>query len=96
MIKTSPPQGPTWKAHATSIVSIDLAEAKELIITASTDCCVRLWSKMGRYIGEPGFLHRDGWPSMGREGPREGWRGGEGWGEKLLYCALMLKLSAHE
>lgn len=51
-----PPQGPAWKAHGTSIVSIDLAEAKELVITASTDCCVRLWSKRGRYIGEVWFV----------------------------------------
>ena len=51
VVKEVPPRGVAWKAHASSIVSIDLAEAKELIITASTDHCVCLWSKRGRYVG---------------------------------------------
>ena len=52
MVKTPPLLSLAWKAHGATIVSIDLAEAKELVITASTDCCVRLWSRMGRYIGK--------------------------------------------
>ncbi len=40
-----------WKGHFSSVVSIDLAEEKELIVTASTDRCVSLWSFEGRYIG---------------------------------------------
>ena len=41
-----------WKGHFASVVSIDLAEDKELIVTASTDRCVCLWTIKGRYIGE--------------------------------------------
>ena len=51
VVTEAPPSGLTWKGHTSSVVSIDLAEAKELIITASTDHCVCLWSNKGRYIG---------------------------------------------
>ena len=40
----APPDVLCWRAHITTVVSIDLAEDKALIITASTDCCVRLWT----------------------------------------------------
>ena len=50
-IKEAPPLGLTWRAHLNSIVSVDLAEDKGLIITASTDCCVRMFTVNGRYIG---------------------------------------------
>lgn len=51
---TEPPPGVLcWRAHRRSVVSIDLAEDKALIVTASTDCCVSLWTMEGRYIGEP-------------------------------------------
>ena len=40
-----------WKGHFASVVSIDIVEEKNLIITASTDCCVSLWTTEGRYIG---------------------------------------------
>ena len=50
-IKEAPPLRLTWRAHLNSIVSVDLAEDKGLIITASTDCCVRMFTVNGRYIG---------------------------------------------
>ena len=50
-VKEAPPHSLAWKAHLNSIVSIDLAEDKGLIITASTDCCVRMFTLNGRYIG---------------------------------------------
>lgn len=53
-VTTPPPLMVAWRAHLRSIVSIDLAEDKGLVITASTDCCVRLWTMQGRYIGEEG------------------------------------------
>ena len=51
-IRELPPLEKTWKGHFSSIVSIDLAEDKELIVTASTDRCVSLWTIDGRYIGK--------------------------------------------
>ena len=50
-MKESPPHSLAWRAHLNSIVSVDLAEDKGLIITASTDCCVRMFTLNGRYIG---------------------------------------------
>ena len=47
-----PPLLLAWRAHLSSIVSINLAESKGLVVTASTDCCVRVWTMQGRYIGE--------------------------------------------
>jgi WD40 repeat protein len=40
-----------WRGHTKTIVSIDIAEEKKLIITASTDCRVSLWTTSGKYIG---------------------------------------------
>ena len=54
----APPGLLCWKAHMMGVVSIDLAEDKSLIITASTDCCVRLWTMQGRHIGEPKDISR--------------------------------------
>ena len=50
-VKEAPTHSLAWKAHLNSIVSVDLAEDKGLIITASTDCCVRMFTLNGRYIG---------------------------------------------
>ena len=50
-LNEAPPSVLCWRAHLTTVVSIDLAEDKGLIVTASTDCCVRLWTMQGRYIG---------------------------------------------
>ena len=50
-VKEPPLHSLAWRAHLNSIVSIELAEDKGLIITASADCCVRLFTLNGRYIG---------------------------------------------
>ena len=49
--KTPPPLKLSWRSHLLSIVSIDTAEEMGVVITASTDCTVRLWSVKGLYIG---------------------------------------------
>ena len=55
-----PPHGQLcWRAHKKSVVSIDLAEDKALIVTASTDCCVCLWTMEGRYIGKQCWVSVD-------------------------------------
>lgn len=41
----------SYQGHCGSIVSIDFVEDKQLILTASTDCSVRLWTLDGQYIG---------------------------------------------
>ena len=51
-VKECPPHSLAWRAHLNSIVSVDLAEDKGLIISASTDCCVRMFTVNGRYIGQ--------------------------------------------
>ena len=40
-----------FRGHAKSIVSVEYCEKKQLIVTASTDCYVRLWTINGKYIG---------------------------------------------
>lgn len=50
-VKEAPPHSLAWRAHLNSIVSVDLAEDKGLIISASTDRCVRMFTLNGRYIG---------------------------------------------
>lgn len=47
-----PPIISSWRGHTDAIISIDIVEHKELIITASLDCCVSLWTLCGRYIGK--------------------------------------------
>ena len=51
IITTPPPLKLAWRSHLSSIVSIDVAEEANVVVTASTDCCVRLWSHKGCYIG---------------------------------------------
>lgn len=41
----------SFRAHTHSIHSIDYVTDRELLITASADCSVRLWTVNGRYIG---------------------------------------------
>ncbi|XP_071107369.1 WD repeat-containing protein on Y chromosome-like [Haliotis cracherodii] len=41
----------SFRAHICSINSITFIEDRELIITASVDCAIRLWTICGRYIG---------------------------------------------
>ncbi|KAL9972869.1 hypothetical protein ACROYT_G019251 [Oculina patagonica] len=46
-----PPLVMTFRAHLKPIVSLDFVDSRQLIITASTDASVRLWTHTGRYIG---------------------------------------------
>ncbi|KAK3594288.1 hypothetical protein CHS0354_017011 [Potamilus streckersoni] len=49
---TDPPEMlQSWRGHVKSISTVELMEEKNLIITASKDCTVRLWNKEGHYIG---------------------------------------------
>ena len=41
----------SFRAHTHSIHSIDYVTDREILITASADCSVRLWSLNGQYIG---------------------------------------------
>lgn len=50
-VHESPIMLSAWKGHFSSVVSLDLAEDRNLIISASTDRCVSLWASGGRYIG---------------------------------------------
>lgn len=51
-----------FRGHAKSIVSVDYCEKKQLIITASTDCYVRLWTINGKYLGT--FGQKTPWDSL--------------------------------
>ena len=46
-----PPLMYCLRAHLQSIISIDYVPKYELIITGSIDCSVRLWRKIGQYVG---------------------------------------------
>ena len=49
---TTPPTCLTsYRGHIRSVASIDYVHSKQLLVTASTDCCVRLWTINGKYIG---------------------------------------------
>ncbi|XP_067097018.1 WD repeat-containing protein on Y chromosome-like [Osmerus mordax] len=48
---TSPPLLSTWRGHLRSIVSIEYVERFSVIVTASLDCNLRLWTISGSYIG---------------------------------------------
>lgn len=55
--KTPPPLKLAWRAHTLSIVTIDTAEECGVVVTASTDCTVRLWTMKGCYIGMETWNH---------------------------------------
>ncbi|PFX29987.1 WD repeat-containing protein on Y chromosome [Stylophora pistillata] len=46
-----PPLVISFRAHLQPIVSLDFVDNRQLIITASKDASVRLWTQTGRYIG---------------------------------------------
>ena len=46
----------SFRAHMRSIHSIDYVTEREILITASADCSVRLWTLNGQYIGTFGEL----------------------------------------
>lgn len=41
----------SFRAHTQSVNSVDYVTERELVITASADCSVRLWTINGQYIG---------------------------------------------
>lgn len=42
----------SWRGHVKSVVSLDYVERFRLIVTASLDCNVRVWTIKGGYVGE--------------------------------------------
>lgn len=52
-IKTSPELIRSWRAHDSSIVSLEFVEHEDgnYIVSASTDQTARLWSTEGHYVG---------------------------------------------
>ena len=40
------------RCHLEAIVSVEFMKDKELVLTASTDRRVRLWTDVGRFVGE--------------------------------------------
>eukprot|EP00899_Mesostigma_viride_P013723 jgi/Mesvir1/22351/Mv03617-RA.1 len=47
-----------WRAHQSTVVSVELVPGRDVVLTASTDCNVSLWSLEGAHIGDFG---RDSW-----------------------------------
>ncbi|XP_012936713.1 WD repeat-containing protein on Y chromosome [Aplysia californica] len=43
-----------WRGHVESVSSMDLVESSNVLITASNDCTVRLWTTEGHYVGTLG------------------------------------------
>ena len=52
IITQAPPLELMFRAHMLPVLAISLAEEKSLIITTSTDQCIRLWTTSGRYLSE--------------------------------------------
>ncbi|XP_013411389.1 WD repeat-containing protein on Y chromosome [Lingula anatina] len=46
-----PPLLNSFRGHLKAITSIDFVEGKDLLVTASSDCTVRLWTLCGRFVG---------------------------------------------
>lgn len=46
-----PPLLSSWRGHVKSIVSLEYVERFSLIVTASLDCNVRVWTIGGGYVG---------------------------------------------
>ena len=46
-----PPLLCSWRAHLKGLSSLSFVKDKELVISASNDCTVRLWTACGKYIG---------------------------------------------
>lgn len=59
--RSSPVCLTSYRGHCRSIVSIDYVEDKQLIVTASTDCFIRLWTINGKYLGTFG---QNAWDSL--------------------------------
>ncbi|XP_066558971.1 WD repeat-containing protein on Y chromosome [Amia ocellicauda] len=48
---TPPPLLSSWRCHLKAVTSLEYVDRFQLIVTASLDCNVRLWSIAGKYIG---------------------------------------------
>ncbi|KAJ8368500.1 hypothetical protein SKAU_G00085280 [Synaphobranchus kaupii] len=48
-----------WRAHISSITSLQIVEDGLMLLTSSTDCTVRLWSADGEFIGT--FGQEESW-----------------------------------
>ncbi|CAH1792660.1 unnamed protein product [Owenia fusiformis] len=57
-----PPILNSFRAHCKAITYVDVIESKQLMITSSADCCVRLWTICGRFIGT--FGHASLWKRL--------------------------------
>ena len=55
----APPLVFCLRAHLQPIISIDFIQKRRLLITASTDCSLRLWRSNGQYVGT--FGQRNTW-----------------------------------
>lgn len=64
--RKAPPLILCLRAHLQPIVSIDYVPKHKLLITASTDCSVRLWRCNGQYLGT--FGQRQPWNINGGDG----------------------------
>lgn len=40
-----------WRTHVQQITSVKLIDSKDILLTSSEDCSVRLWTTKGHYIG---------------------------------------------
>ncbi|XP_064637892.1 WD repeat-containing protein on Y chromosome-like [Lineus longissimus] len=49
----------TWRGHIESVTCIDLVEEHKMMLTASLDCTVRMWTLDGEYVGT--FGQPDPW-----------------------------------
>ena len=47
-----PPMRARIHCHLSTITNVELVPVKNLIITSSTDCSIRVWTLNGTYIGE--------------------------------------------
>lgn len=57
-----PPKLNSFRAHLKAITHIEYAEDKQLVITSSADCSIRLWTLCGKYIGT--FMDKGGWSKL--------------------------------
>ncbi|XP_013775753.1 WD repeat-containing protein on Y chromosome-like [Limulus polyphemus] len=49
----------SYRAHVEKVVHLNFIEGKNLLISSSKDCCVRLWTLGGKFIGT--FGQREQW-----------------------------------
>ncbi|XP_040607344.1 WD repeat-containing protein on Y chromosome-like isoform X5 [Mesocricetus auratus] len=47
----------SWKAHDSTVTSLELIERDDILLSSSLDCTVSLWSRDGAYIGTFGQNH---------------------------------------